>query len=66
MPVERTSSGPDFLSAFSLIQDQVACPVCHGALRAESERLVCTQCARTYPIIHGIPVLVPPSESAAS
>jgi hypothetical protein len=37
----------------------LACPVCHGELRAELERLMCAQCGRGYPIVDGIPVLVP-------
>jgi uncharacterized protein len=39
----------------------LACPVCHGALRLEPERLVCAECARGYPIVDGIPVLTPQS-----
>ncbi|HUA98691.1 MAG TPA: Trm112 family protein [Terracidiphilus sp.] len=36
----------------------LACPVCHGALREESTNLVCCGCARAYPIVDGIPVLI--------
>ena len=39
--------------------DDVACPVCHAALRFEASTVMCTGCARTYPIVDGIPVLIP-------
>ena len=37
---------------------QLACPACHAALRLEDSRLVCSACARAYPIVDGIPVLI--------
>ena len=37
---------------------QLACPVCHGDLRAVDARLACTGCGRSYPVIDGIPVLI--------
>jgi len=41
----------------------LACPVCREALRTrekkDGEELVCTGCARVYPIEDGIPVLLP-------
>jgi uncharacterized protein YbaR (Trm112 family) len=40
------------------ISTQLACPVCHGDLRLEAERLVCGGCGRGYPIVDGIPVLI--------
>jgi uncharacterized protein YbaR (Trm112 family) len=36
----------------------VACPVCHGDLRLEADRLICAGCGRAYPIVDGIPVLI--------
>ncbi len=36
----------------------LACPACHGDLRAEVTRLVCASCHRAYPILEGIPVLI--------
>ncbi|MFP5203943.1 MAG: Trm112 family protein [Acidobacteriota bacterium] len=36
----------------------LACPVCRGSLRLEDEHLVCTLCARAYPIRNGIPALI--------
>jgi uncharacterized protein len=38
--------------------DRLACPACHGTLRSEAETIVCTACARSYPILNGIPVLI--------
>ena len=42
---------------------QLACPACHAALHLEASslaepRLACTACARAYPIVDGIPVLI--------
>jgi len=37
---------------------QLACPACHGDLRLEAAHLVCASCARRYPIVDGIPVLI--------
>jgi uncharacterized protein YbaR (Trm112 family) len=40
------------------VADLLACPVCHGGLRLEAERLACGGCARRYPVVNGIPVLI--------
>ncbi|MGA9061600.1 MAG: Trm112 family protein [Terracidiphilus sp.] len=40
------------------IAADLACPACHGDLRVEAARLVCTSCGRAYPIVDGIPVLI--------
>jgi uncharacterized protein YbaR (Trm112 family) len=37
---------------------QLACPACHGDLRLEDLRLVCSACGRRYPIVDGIPALI--------
>ena len=37
---------------------QIACPACHGDLRTEDSHLVCSACARRYPIVDGIPALI--------
>jgi uncharacterized protein YbaR (Trm112 family) len=41
------------------VLDTLACPACLGELRMEEARLVCASCARSYPIVDGIPVLIP-------
>lgn len=48
-------------SADSLKQwvNDLSCPVCFGALRFSESFVACTTCARTYPIVDGIPVLIP-------
>jgi len=40
--------------------DVLACPACHGSLRADdvAEELVCTRCRRAYPVRDDIPVLL--------
>lgn len=42
----------------SALLELLACPACHGRLRQEQDRLVCTSCGRRYPIRDGIPVLL--------
>ncbi|MHB9133084.1 MAG: Trm112 family protein [Armatimonadota bacterium] len=37
----------------------LVCPVDHQALRDEENALVCTACGRRYPVIDGIPVMLP-------
>jgi uncharacterized protein YbaR (Trm112 family) len=46
--------------------DDVVCPVCHARLRFEEARVVCSGCARIYPIEDGIPVLIPQRASVSS
>jgi uncharacterized protein YbaR (Trm112 family) len=36
----------------------LVCPVCHAALLLEAQAILCTGCARRYPIVDGIPVLL--------
>ncbi len=40
------------------ILEELACPVCLGALRLDESRLQCVGCGRLYPIVDGIPVLI--------
>jgi len=44
------------------VLDQLACPVCLGELHLEGARLLCAACGRAYPIVDGIPVLIPGRE----
>ena len=39
----------------------LACPVCHQpiVLDPEPSTIHCTACARRYPVVNGIPVLMP-------
>jgi uncharacterized protein YbaR (Trm112 family) len=43
------------------ILKQLACPVCFGALRLvlSDSQIACIECQRAYPLIDGIPVLIP-------
>jgi uncharacterized protein YbaR (Trm112 family) len=38
---------------------ELACPVCHGDLWQDGKTLVCADCNRAYPIVDGIPILIP-------
>lgn len=38
---------------------RIACPVCFGALSVTADHATCTACARAYPVLDGIPVLIP-------
>jgi len=44
--------------------DILACPLCRADLRYTKDRkqLVCIKCSQKYPIIEGIPVLMPPNK----
>jgi uncharacterized protein YbaR (Trm112 family) len=44
---------------FAELRETLACPACLGELRLEGDRVVCAGCGRAYPIVDGIPVLVP-------
>jgi uncharacterized protein len=53
------SSETEFQSRFNELRGMLACPACQGDLRLESENVVCERCGRNYPIVDGIPVLIP-------
>jgi uncharacterized protein YbaR (Trm112 family) len=36
----------------------VVCPVCHAAICLDGESILCTGCARRYPIVDGLPILL--------
>jgi uncharacterized protein YbaR (Trm112 family) len=36
----------------------LACPACHSDVQLESNKIICTHCQRSYPIVDGIPVLL--------
>lgn len=39
--------------------DDLACPVCFAALQFSASTVVCSGCGRSYPVVDGIPVLIP-------
>jgi uncharacterized protein YbaR (Trm112 family) len=36
----------------------LACPACQGDIELKENKIVCTRCQRSYPIVDGIPVLL--------
>jgi len=59
MPDIPGPSHPQSLLAAQLLE-QLACPVCRGdlLLSVPDEHIVCAGCARAYPLVDGIPVLI--------
>jgi uncharacterized protein YbaR (Trm112 family)/SAM-dependent methyltransferase len=39
--------------------DILACPICRDSLRREGDELVCLQAAHRFPIVNGVPILLP-------
>ena len=56
MPADGNDAMPANLRPWA---DDLACPVCFAALRFTQSQVVCTGCSRHYPIVDGIPVLIP-------
>jgi uncharacterized protein YbaR (Trm112 family) len=54
-----TDSTNDFSAKLKQWADDLVCPVCRARLHFEVTRVVCTGCARIYPVEDGIPVLIP-------
>ena len=44
----------------------LVCPVDHQPLRDDENALVCTCCGRRYPIVDGIPVMLPEEATPAA
>jgi uncharacterized protein YbaR (Trm112 family) len=61
MTDESRSANLDNLKQWA---EDVVCPVCYARLRFEEAKVVCSGCARTYPIVDGIPVLIPQRASS--
>lgn len=38
--------------------DLLVCPVDHGDVGLDADRVVCAECGRAYPIVDGIPVML--------
>lgn len=49
----------------SAIAEFLVCPACRGELDLDPDRLVCTNCSASYPIVDGIPVLIAPDASSS-
>lgn len=41
------------------LYDILACPACKVRVIRQDETLTCTQCHKAYPIVNGVPVLLP-------
>ena len=39
--------------------EDLACPICFAALQFSTSTVVCVGCGRSYPVVDGIPVLIP-------
>jgi len=37
----------------------LACPMCKADVKLEDQELVCVKCKRRYPIVNGIPHMLP-------
>lgn len=65
----RASCGivsPRELALQNALEEVLACPACHGSLVLDhrNERVRCTACNAMYPVIEGIPILLPPGPLA--
>ncbi len=60
MPVE--SNHPSRASLASIL-DQLACPACFSPLMLDDNALTCIGCRRAYPIVDGIPILIPAQDN---
>ncbi|MGA8740586.1 MAG: Trm112 family protein [Terracidiphilus sp.] len=56
MPGESKKPNLDNLKQWA---DDLACPVCYAQLRFEKATVVCSGCGSSYPVVDGIPVLIP-------
>jgi hypothetical protein len=48
----------EFAIRFAGVRELLGCPACKGPLRLDGEGVVCTVCARKYPVVDGIPMLI--------
>jgi uncharacterized protein YbaR (Trm112 family) len=48
----------DFAIRFAGVRELLGCPACQGPLRLDGEGVACTFCARKYPVVDGIPMLI--------
>jgi uncharacterized protein YbaR (Trm112 family) len=54
----------EFAIRFAGVRELLGCPACQSPLRLDGEGVVCTACARKYPVVDGIPMLI--AEKAGS
>ncbi|MGA7110785.1 MAG: Trm112 family protein [Terracidiphilus sp.] len=47
------------LRALNTWAELLACPACLSPLRIDESQAFCTGCDRVYPILDGIPILIP-------
>jgi hypothetical protein len=48
----------EFAIHFAGVRELLGCPVCQGPLRLDGDGVVCAVCARKYPVVNGIPMLI--------
>jgi uncharacterized protein YbaR (Trm112 family) len=56
MAIDSKNANIDNLKQWA---EDVVCPMCYAPLRFEDATVTCSGCARVYPIVDGIPVLIP-------
>ena len=45
------------------LHDLLACPLCKTKVRPRGDGLACEQCGRTYPVVDGVPIMLPEGKS---
>ncbi len=43
----------------SSLLERICCPVCDGTLRSRATFLDCADCGLAFPILEGVPILIP-------
>jgi uncharacterized protein YbaR (Trm112 family) len=56
MPDQTNNATPANLKPWA---NDLACPVCFAGLQFSASAVLCTACGRNYPVVDGIPVLIP-------
>jgi uncharacterized protein YbaR (Trm112 family) len=46
------------------LYDILACPMCKATVKLRGDSLCCVQCGRQYPVVNGVPVMLPDAEAA--
>jgi uncharacterized protein YbaR (Trm112 family) len=58
MFLPRRRGVPEGFSMDEKLLEILVCPLCKASVRLESERLVCGDCGRRYPVRDGIPIMI--------